>query len=237
MEINDNNKFFKYVWRFNAFVIAGAAILCILLGGFAAMKIFIDETRERHVTNVVNVGEQTKVKDKFVLGYPYTIEGTDYVRVPLYRDESYDMSYYSKSRGGNEVNYLFMNSGNGENKWLMQATNQLFISDIVLLEKLKTSRDENNKAVGVVYALVEKDTNGDNRLSDKDAITIGTSSLDGSSYKKLIENIDRLYALKQIADNKVIVLYQKNKNTMSEVYEVPSMKKVSGTPIPKVNLE
>jgi hypothetical protein len=235
--LDDNNKFFRYVWRFNGLAVAGATVLCLLLGVFVAVKIFKDETGERHVTNVVNVGEQEKVKNEFVLGYPYTIAGTDYTRVPLYRDQSYDMSYYLKSSGGNEVNYLFLNNRTGESKWLLQTTNQLFISDIVISEELKKSNDGSEKAVGIMFSVVEIDTNKDGRLSEKDTIAIASSSIDGTGYKKLIENIDRLYAFKQIADDKIIILYQRNNETISEVYETPSMKKLSQNTIPKVNLE
>jgi len=231
------NKFFKYIWRFNALVIAGAAVLCILIFSFAAIKIFMDETRERHVTNVVNVGENAKVNEEFVLGYPDTMAGTDYVRTPLYRDQSYDMSYYLKSSGGDEVNYLFLNASNNESKWLLESTNQLFISDTVLSDKLKNLPAETNKAVGIVYSLVEKDSDGDGRLTNKDAITISTSSTDGTQYRKLIEGIDRLYSVKQITDDKVLVLYQKNKETVSELYSIPSMKQLSRHNIPQVNLK
>lgn len=235
MEQNEN-KFFKYIWRFNALVISGAAVLCILLGSFAAIKVFRGETQERHVTNVVNVGTQEKAKGEFVLGYP-KIDGADYVRIPLYRDQSYDMSYYSKSSGGNEVNYLFLNSSNNESKWLLENTNQLFISDIVLFDKLKNASAETNKAVGIVYTLVEKDSDGDGRLTNKDVITLSTSAIDGTNYRKLIVDIERLYSVKQIAHDKVLVLYQKNKETVYDLYSIPSMKQLSQRNIPQVNLK
>lgn len=233
----NSNKVFIFLKGLYTFVISGASILFILACGFILVAIFMDKTRERHVTNVVNVGDQIKSKDVFVFGHPNTIDGTSYIRIPLYRDQSYDMSYYSKSSSGNEVNYLFMNGENGRSEWLMQSTNYLFVSDVILFDKLKQINNESRKAVGIIYALIEKDTNGDNRLSEKDAITIGFSALDGSGYTKLIENVDRLYALNQISDNRTVVLYQKNGEEMSEIYEIPSMKKLSEFPIPKVDLE
>jgi len=33
---------------------------------------------------------------------------------------------------------------------------------------------------------------------------------DGTNYRKLIEGVDQLYSVKQIADDKVLVLYQMN---------------------------
>jgi hypothetical protein len=235
MDVNDNSKFFRYVWRFNAIVIAGGAVLCILLGSFAAIKILKSETRARHVTNLINLGDQTKVKDELVVGYPRMIAGTDYAKAPLYRTQSYDISYYSKNSAGNDVNYLFLNSRTGESKWLMPTAAQLFISHEVLLEKLNKVTEEKNKVIGIVYTVVEKDTNGDSRLTEKDKIVVSHSSPDGSEYKKLVEGIDRIHGIDQIADDRMIIFYERNKETMSEIYELPSMKKVSQNAIPKIN--
>jgi hypothetical protein len=230
------NKFFRFVWRFNALAIAGAAVLCISVGSFAAIRIFMDATGERHVTNVVNVGENVKVSEEFVLGYPDMMTGTDYVRIPLYLDQSYDMSYYSKSSGGNEVNYLFLNVSNNESKWLLEGTSQLFISDTVLSDKSKDLPDEASKTVGFVYALVEKDSDGDGRLTNKDAITISASNADGTQYTKLIEGIEWLYSTRQIADDKFLILYRKNKETVSVLFGVPSMKQIASQKLQLVNV-
>jgi hypothetical protein len=231
------NRFFKYIWRFNALVIAGAAVVCMMVGVYFIAQIFKEETRERHVTNVVNVGENAEVNEDFVFGYPDTMVGTDYVKIPLYRDQPYDMQYYSKSSEWNEVNYLFLNASNNESKWLLDGTNQLFISDISLSDKLEDRPTETNKTVGFVYELVEDDSDDDGRLTNRDAITISTSNTNGTQYKKLIEGIDRLYSVRQIADDKLLVLYQKNKETVSELYSVPSMKQISQQKIPQVNLK
>ena len=230
--INENNKFFTYVWRFNALAIAGIAILSGLIGAYALISILKNETSERHVANIVNVGKQEKVKNDFVLGYPYALAGTDYIIVPLYRNQTYDLSYSSKSTGDNQVNYLFFNGRTGKNKWLAENTNQLFISNIVLSEKLKNSNENNDKATAIIYEVVEKDTNGDERLSEKDGLALFSSNIDGSGYKKLIDNIDKLYSFKQISDDRLLVFYKRNKETKAGVYEIPSMKKILENKIP-----
>lgn len=50
------------------------------------------------------------------------------------------------------------------------------------------------------------------------------------------EGIERLYSIQQIADDKVLVLYQKNQQTISELYNVPAMVRLQQSSIPKVNL-
>jgi hypothetical protein len=227
--------FFKHVWRFNALAIAGAAIVCILLGLYAAVTILKEETRSRRVTNVVNVGEKDDASEEFSLGDPAIVAGTPYVRIPLFRGQSYAASY---KRGTlTAVNYLFLNTSTNESRWLFERAGQLIIDSQVLFSKLKTSPDELRTGVGVVHAVVERDSNGDNRLTEKDAVSLATSAVDGANYRKLIEGIERLYSFQQIADDKVLVLYQKNQQTISELYSVPRMERLMQTNIPKVDLK
>jgi hypothetical protein len=90
------SRFFKYVWRFNALAIAGAATTCILLGLSAGMSIFNAEQRPHRVTNIVNVDQEDKASEEFSLGNPSAIAGISYVQVPLYRGRRYGVgSIYS----------------------------------------------------------------------------------------------------------------------------------------------
>ena len=88
----------------------------------------------------------------------------------------------------------------------------------------------------MIYSVVERDSNGDNRLTDKDAVSLATSAVDGTNYRKLIEGIERLYSVQQIADDKMLVLYQKDQTTLSELYSVPAMVRLQQSSIPKINL-
>ena len=230
------NGFFKYVWRFNALAIAGATTICILLGLYGGLTIFKEETRPRRVTNVVNVDQQDKVLEEFSLGTPSAMAATSYVQVPLYRGQSYGVgSIYSKG-SQQAVNLLFLNSSTNESRWLFNGVGQLLLDSQVLFNKLKDAPDQPRAAVAVVHVVVEKDTDGDKRLTGKDAISLATSATDGTNYRKLIEGIDQLYSVQQIADDKVLVLYQKNRETVSELYGVPSMAPLAQASVPKVNL-
>ena len=231
------SRFFKYVWRFNALAIAGAAISVILLSGYAGFTVFSEVTRTRRVTQVVNVGQQEKVSEEFSLGSAVAIAGTPYIRLPLYRGQSYPGSYYPKRSDQNIVNYLFLNTSTNESRWLVQSAGQLIVESQILFNKVKSTPDEARTGVGVFYAVIDRDSNGDNRLSERDAVSLATGAIDGTNYRKLVENIEQLYSVQQIADDKVLVLYQKNQQTISELYSVPRMERLMQTNIPKVDLK
>jgi hypothetical protein len=112
----------------------------------------------------------------------------------------------------------------------------LVLDSHTLFDKLKDANDPSRTVVAVVHVVVEKDTDGDKRLTEKDAISLATSATDGTNYRKLIEGVDQLYSVKQIADDKVLVLYQKNRETVSALYGVPSMALLMQASVPKVSL-
>jgi hypothetical protein len=229
------SRFFKYVWRFNALAIAGAATTCIVLGLSAGLSIFNAEQRPHRVTNIVNVDQEDKASEEFSLGNPSAIAGISYVQVPLYRGRRYGVgSIYS---GGSQqvVNLLFLNISTNESRWLFNGVGQVLDSH-TLFNKLKDANDPSRAAIAVVHVVVEKDTDGDKRLTEKDAISLATSATDGTNYRKLIEGVDQLYSVKQIADDKVLVLYQKNRETVSALYGVPSMALLMQASVPKVSL-
>jgi hypothetical protein len=230
------SRFFKYVWRFNALAIAGAATTCIVLGLSAGWSIFNAEPRPHRATNIVNVDQEDKASEEFSLGNPSAIAGISYVQVPLHRGRRYGVgSIYS---GGSQqvVNLLFLNISTNESRWLFNGVGQLVLDSHTLFNKVKDANDPSRAAVAVVHVVVEKDSDGDKRLTEKDAICLATSATDGTNYRKLIEGVDQLYAVKQIADDKVLVLYQKNRETVSALYSVPSMALLMQASVPKVSL-
>ena len=230
-----SDRFFRNLWRFNAIALAGALVVFVLLAASLAWSLFGETTRTRRVTNVVNVGEQEKVSEEFSLGTPYVLTGTPYVRVALVRGQTSAGSYYLKRSEQNTVNYLFMNASNNEVRWLFDRANQLLIEGQILFDKAKVT-DISRSVVGLVYVVIDKDTNGDNRLTEKDAVSVATSDLDGTNYRKLIEGIEQLYSVQQITDDKVLVLYQKDKQSVSQLYSLPRMEPLKQAIIPKVGL-
>ncbi|MET0679150.1 MAG: hypothetical protein ABW175_25400 [Bradyrhizobium sp.] len=233
----DENRFFKYVWRFNALVVAGASIIVVLLGLYAAVQVFMPDTRSRRVTNVVDVGDKDTPSDEFALGRATVIEGTPYVKIPLYRGRPYSPSSLSLTGGTQRaVNYLFVNTSSGESKWLFEVAGQLITESEVLYDKARNSPGESRRGIGVVYTLVERDSNGDNRLTDKDALSLAFTKIDGSTYRKLIENAKRFDYVGQVADDKVLVLYQRNQDSVVELYGLPSMTRLQQSRIAKIKL-
>lgn len=229
--MQDNNRFFQFIWRVNALAIVGVAMLAGVLGIYAVYSVFKTETRDREVTDLLAVNPDVPQQDEVRLGYPTMIPGTQFVRIQLFREQKTDLTYYSKSSGDNTVNELFVNSTTGQSKWLFAGTDRIILNQVQTLSQLKSDQPV---ATSILYSLVDRDTNGDARLSAQDFTSIGYTSPDAAAYTPLLDNIQKLYAVEQVADDKVMVLYVRNGESRMTTYGLPNYSVVIDQILPKL---
>jgi hypothetical protein len=210
--VGRSDRFFRSVWRFNALAIATVAVLLVLSGLFAVVTIAYDHMRSRRVTDVVNVGEQDAVSDRFHLGTPRAIAGTPYVEASLHRSQSYG--------DGSDVNVLFVNIFTNESRWLFEGTGQHILGNHWMFDRADERRTA--VAVGAFYIVGDRDTN----------VSLVAVAADGTHYTKLIEGIEKVYSVKQVADDKALVLYLKDKQAMSALFSLPSMAPLAQAKLP-----
>lgn len=202
----EENRFFKFVWRFNGIIFMFAGVLTIGVLGYASYKMYRDTTRERNVGNIVNVAENKHIDEKWQLGRMEKIDGTPYAMIPLYSDQNYAQSYYSKSAQSTR-NILFINMGNNQKRWLLDTNDWLIISSDILPEREYNEKDKLAKVI--LYSIVKKDTNDDKRLTSEDKSIIALSQLSGENYKEVLNDIDVLIGQQLLDNNTLIVIYQK----------------------------
>ncbi len=91
----EENKFFRFVWRFNGIILMIAGILAIGFLAFAGYQLYEEFTRDRVVSNIVNIEKNTTIEESWQLGYMQEIQGTPYVLIPLNSEQNYARSSYS----------------------------------------------------------------------------------------------------------------------------------------------
>lgn len=202
----EESKFFKYVWRVNGLILLVAGILAIGVLAFAGYKIYSESTRDRNTRNIVNIQEESEIKEEWRLGRISETQGTPYVMVPLNSDQSYAQSYYSKSTSSAR-NYLFIDSKNNEQKWLFQ-NNKYLIADTDMLSEHGYDKEERNIRA-ILYQIIKQDTDKDNRLTSKDLKTISISKPNGDGYKELIEGVDVFVGHRTVDENTLLIVFQK----------------------------
>jgi len=191
------NGFFKWVWRFNAVVIAFAALGIVFL---LSTELWRSYSHTRHATQVVNVDEQDVSREEtFSYGSPSFDSHTKTMVVPLYISQEYDMSggyFSSSSRKGtspNLINQLLVEPLDGSHRWLFPDNTQLVISQDEVARPLEI-KQQNRKVVARLYEIVAADNNGDKRLSYSDTKTLIITKPDYSGLTELITGYDDLVA-------------------------------------------
>jgi hypothetical protein len=230
--MQDNNRFFQFVWRVNALAIAAVAVVAGMLGLYGLGSIVGYETRDREVTDLVTVDPEVPRQEEARLGQPFPIGGTQVVRIPLYLAQKTDATYYIKSSGDNIVNELYVDSNTGKSTWLFKGTKRLIFNQTSVLRQLKS---EQPNVTSLVYALVDNDSNKDGRLSPKDLAAIGYSSPDGAIYTPLIDGIEKLYAIEQVSDDRLMILYSRNGESRMITYALPGFTTIVDNALPKLD--
>jgi hypothetical protein len=225
------NRFFTFIWRFNGIAIMLTTLVVIIVGGVLGVVMYRDFTRQRAVTNIVNVEGAGNVSEKLRLGQSSPIEGTSYLMVPLTSDQAYSQSYYDKS-SYSQRNVLFVDTKGTGSHWLFDTNEYLIINDNYIAERGEQQKPKPVKAI--LYLVVKADTNHDKRLTDNDTKTIGLSSPDGSNYKEVIAEVDLLVGHHLIDNDSLIVVYQKQGMGYSARVALSDFSVLSRTELPKI---
>ena len=227
----DENRFFKFIWRFNGLILMIVGVLAIGVLGFSGYKMFRDVRHERTTRNIVNVVEDQQVDEKWQLGHLINISGSSYVVVPLYSDQKYAQSYFSKSSDSTR-NLLFIDVRSNQKKWLFKTNDYLIVNQEFLSEKEINGKDEVIRAI--LYMVVKKDTNGDKRLTADDKMDIALSTPGGDNYKEVVTGIDGFIGHRVIDKDTVFIIYQKQGTGYSGRVDLRDFSFTNQMELPKV---
>ncbi len=166
------NGFFKWVWRFNAIALALAAVLVIVIGVFGAYEMWQSVTRNRYVSQTVNVdAKQDSLIETYQYGRSWLGQDGKQVITPLMisQEYRYQGSYGSggKSSGDNTVNYLISTTGADETRWLFKGHDQLILKMQNIQRPLLAP--ENKRTVQArLFEVVPADSDDNKRLDHRD---------------------------------------------------------------------
>lgn len=227
------NRYDKLIWRINGALIALGGVIALILMLITGYKIFQEIFRERSITDVVNINEETRRGEYLSLRRFYRIQGTKWLVAALDAQQDYKQSYYSKS-GSSTRNYLFFDTLNQSTHWLLNNNSSLILANHQLLENPTNIDGERGKVIGAVYEIVRKDSDGDIRLNSDDRKSVVFYSFQTGAYLDLLEGIDELLGVEQISSNEALIFFKDNRknftvsldllsNELSERAELPEI--------------
>jgi hypothetical protein len=216
----EDNRFFRTLWRFNALAIAVAASAGSIAALVALYMVFAEMTRNRDVYQSIRTDPAPVITDVIRLGSPERVTGTDFIAYPAMREQtSQGASYFKKDSQGNEVNRYFVNRTTGAGQWLSSGNQNLILSSqwLFAVEPANSSNDKLQTSAAV-YVVVEKDTNKDLVLNAKDISTVAISNFDGTGYAVLVTDVDEVQSIQQISATMLIVSYTKQEKQNLEAF-------------------
>ena len=152
--------FFKWVWRFNAIVIAlgAAGLVLILLAEFGG-----DLLRTRPAQGV-EVAPPPEAPPPVLRFDTPEIGAGGLMMLPVVQDDPNRGASFSGSKYGQValINYAFL-PANGPQSWLFEGNRQLIVADHALAQR------QDGKVLARALAVVMRDSDGDGTLTAEDA--------------------------------------------------------------------
>jgi len=203
----EENRFFRFVWRFNAIALMIAGMLAIGLLLFSGYIMVKEMSRDNIPTNIINVQQKSNSTERLELGYLRSIKGSSCVVVSLTSEKDSSKSYGSSSSSSPVKNYLFINNKNNTQNWLFK-NNKFLIRDMTFLPQKEYDKNEKDVEI-ILYRIIKHDSNKDKRLIRNDLQTIALSLPDGTGYKELLNGIDNYIGQQYIDKYTLLIMYQK----------------------------
>jgi hypothetical protein len=223
-------RLFSLIWRINAIVILLVGLIAGAVLSVAGYLLFKDATRTRHVDNVANTALGNVRETAAELGSFGEIPGASVLRAPLNVRQTYALGSGSKEAGSTR-NYLYFEPSTRATSWLRPSMDGLILSSVPLPSAEYGEKKVN--AVTYVHVTVDKDTDGDDRLTESDAKQIAISAPDGKGYRVLVTKADRLNDATLIGPTRLLILYSAgNKLNAVEVNPVDPAAPVTEYEVP-----
>ena len=196
-------RFFATVWRLNALIILAAGLLTCGVLAFAGFQMLRQATRPRHAANVVNVAPEQQGRNQTSVGTFSRVEGTQVFRAPLQMEQEYELTVSSKETTSVQ-NYLFYDPANDRSYWLRGGAPALFAETHELPER---EYGERVPVVATLYEIVERDTDGDQRLTEDDRKTLAISDASGTRLTTLLKDVSEMHSATITAGNTALIIY------------------------------
>ena len=209
------------IWRANGtllFLVGVCSILGIIVLGLSLVS---DTFRKREVHDIVNVNPTTKKEEFLRLGYFQNLKGTELLLVPLTSEQKIDMEYYSKSAKASARNYLIFNNLTKESFWIWPSSQSMILETEIIHDQ---SIDEKyQKAVGLIFERVEKDTNSDGVLNNKDEKAIEYFDLSTNKLMTIHRGFDLSLGTQKNSANQILFFYMRDGKNYFQTLTIPTL--------------
>lgn len=188
------------IWRINAYLILIAGVLAVAVLALGLAELAWDLMRPRTVTNVVAPAGDARLREEHLSYRLRNVQG-DVVVLDVLADQTLDTAYSAQTVVDTLRNQVFVKLPEGSSTRLFEDNQRLIvrvwaIRDSRVASHHQSEHDDSPESAQPVrarlYEVVEKDSNGDARLSASDQRRLLLTRADGSAPITLAEGIARV---------------------------------------------
>ena len=210
---------FKWIWRFNAVVIAVGAVGVLALVGSELMRPMFRTAPPE----AVEITPTPDTPPQLSYGPPELGAG-GVIILPVQQGHDSRDSYSSKYGETSVVNYSFL-PVQGPQRWFFAGNRQLVVSE----QGLRRPKDQ--ALLARVLAVAAKDSDGDGRLTPEDAQHLLLTNADLQNPVLLAEGIKRLVLADFIADDGALLMIETEKGLEALRIALPSGQLIGRQPV------
>jgi hypothetical protein len=254
--MTDDNRFFRFLWRFNAAAIALAAVLLILVFAWNLMMPLIwhapvesppqghfapvPKTAEREYTYRLqgsplpsHIGDEQFLTLKRWRGEP-NVYGLEDIRTPLFASPPSVSSSNDEER---DVNLLAIDARTASSRLLFHGYQRAILTtDAVTAAKTSNAvAAPVPPAIAMVIQVISADTNHDGVLDGHDRQSLYVYDGKGGDAVKLLD-ADFILAMGGLDDGRYLIVSEQGSVATAAIYSVPGFKLVSKAVLPNVPL-
>ncbi len=215
-------KFFRIVWRVDAVLVllVGIGLVVLLIVWVIELGSDFFEPSPSRSRDVVKVEGESGLQSSFRMGSFEEVGSSAVFWAPLHSvQESSGRTGSWKSTATR--NYYFHDAHERVGRWLVDGNDLLFTSNRRVWSR--GEYDDSGSVLGVLYEVVESDTNGDGELTEDDVTSLAFSDARGRGYTVATQGIEGISDYSVLSDSVVVVLCRTGEDVRAIELDFDSM--------------
>ena len=220
---------FGVISRINQSLLFIGLMSMLGLGLWGAVFIYLDshKAREGEVTIKSSNEEGSTKKIIDITGFR-KIQGTDFLMSDITERDPSNHTIYS---GSKTTNIMFISSKENKAHLLFPHAKYLINSTNILSYGSDFNKDQDNSDKAIICQYVKADTNDNNMLDSRDALSIGLIHPNGKDLVEVLTDVESLLSEDVLDAETLSLIYQKGDKVISARYSLKTFKLLSTSTI------
>jgi hypothetical protein len=239
----DENKFFRYLWRFNAVFLAGVGIVVACGAIFSILNTWqpTEPAPAGHFAPVPQSAEKQFTYRLQSSGERHVVGREELIALGRWNGspETYSLGHVSGRyvKETRSPNVLAVNQITVESHWIFKGYDRDIVSNDLVYEATPSpvplAPGQAASAIALVMTVVDADTNKDGELSEKDRQSLYIY-LPGMTKAVRLLTADLMVSRQQTASDRYLVVYENGGSAVAATFSVPEFKLIAEKALPKV---